>query len=157
MARDPNRSAAQAHVLYEVFLIERRHKVEAVAMHVGVSPATFYGWIENKATLPAWAIRPIFEATRDLDLWARLSGAKDLGFRVDPPAAAATPASPTILAAALGAGAEVGDVQRKVEELGRDGSYDASDKEQLEREIEEAEQKLNTLRATLGLGQAGRA
>jgi hypothetical protein len=151
MARDPRRSKPQADVLYQIFILEKRHKLEAVAARMGIGASTFYGWVENEATLPAWAIPMIWDATQDVDLFARLTGAAERHMRVEAPAGATQPATPSHAEAALAFGAEVGDVLRDVRELGRDGVYDASDKAQLAAQIAEAKAKLEELEGRFGI------
>jgi hypothetical protein len=150
MPRDPNRSQPLARALYQAFIIEKRHKVEAVAKDIGVSVSTLYAWLENENTFPAWAIEPLLRSTGDLELFGAITGATAYGLRLVP-SADAEPAAPSVAELALEAGAEAGDVLREVHGLGRDGTFDASDKARIGREIDEAEAKLGELRARLGI------
>jgi hypothetical protein len=150
MPRDPNRSQPLARTLYQAFIIEKRHKVESVAKDIGVSASTLYAWLENENTFPAWAIEPLLRSTGDLELFGTITGATSYGLRLVP-SSPAEPATPAATELALEAGAEVGDVLREVHDLGRDGSYDASDKARIGREIDEAEAKLGELRSRLGI------
>jgi hypothetical protein len=151
MPRDPNRSRPISQVLYRAFIIEKRHKVEAVAKDIGVSVSAFYSWLENEATLPSWAVEPLLRSTGDLEMFGAITGATAYGLRLVPAAPTAQPATPSVAEAALAAGAEAGDVLREVVELGRDGSYDATDKAKIATQIEEAEARLIDLRSRLGI------
>jgi hypothetical protein len=150
VARDPNRNKAQAEALYQALILERRHKLEAVALRMGIAASTLYGWAENEATLPAWAVPLIYDATGDVDLFRRLTGAAERNLRVETPVAAA-PVSPTSLRdLALEVGAESGDFQRAVSEGVRDGNLSAADLERCAVEFEQLIERASKAGAPLG-------
>jgi hypothetical protein len=151
VARDPNRNKAHAEALYQALILERRHKLEAVALRMGIAASTLYGWAENEATLPAWAVPLIYDATSDVDLYRRLTGAAERNIRIVPPSEDKNTSPSELRELALQVGAESGDVLRAVSESAMNGTVDAAERKRCAVELEQLLDRAAKLGAPLGL------
>lgn len=54
-----------ASVLYVVFIVEKKFRVDAIAPQLDVSPSTLYEYIRGSRVFPPDLIAPLFRATRE--------------------------------------------------------------------------------------------
>jgi DNA-binding transcriptional regulator YdaS (Cro superfamily) len=143
MTNPRNQSTARA-----VWALLRRQSSEKLARRLGVSQSLLWKWSEGKATVPAWAVPAVYEATTDLDWLRDALEADELELLImkAPPRA---PASGTSLEAALHVGIEAGHIQALVSRAEADGDVSRDELRELEVAIMEAEVRLERLRAVL--------
>lgn len=129
-----------AHRLYAA-LVMGPHNVEKVARRLGCQTRTIYNWAENVAILPAWALAPLYLATKDIKLFADLSGASDLGLVVSE-AGEVAPSPDAILLQGLGLGHLTGKLMGLLQQHLADGVY-------TEQEAREACEAIDTIASAL--------
>lgn len=109
-------------------------------------------WMQNEATIPLWLARLVYEETGDVELFASITGATELGLIVSeaPPSHDAD----SLVRAALRVGADAGAVQRLIDKaLSEDSpegtSLSEAEKAKISREVDRAQRVLQSLKLAL--------
>lgn len=131
MARNPELNSTVAHILYGHFILGNGD-IKAASKRAGISPSTLYEFCENRRDLPARLIEPLCQG--DVELFAKLTGARELGFTVSGLAPEDSEEDPRDVA--LSVGAQTGRLLDAVLRAETDGLITEAELELIETERE---------------------
>jgi hypothetical protein len=148
MARDPEKSAHVAHVLYAQ-TIAGDIDLKQIAARTGIHYRTIHSWAHNEASFPAWAIPVVCGVVDDMDKRSRffeaLSGARELGL-VMGQRQIPGPSPESVLLHALGLTGDVGRLAELVGRVWSDGRVTSQECAELEQLVDQVQRSAETLR-----------
>jgi len=138
-----------ANVLYNK-LLNGPHRVAAVSRRSGISPGKLYALCEGQRHILASDIPKLYRATRDVELFAQLSGADDVGLVVtEQPQPHQSNVILSGVQQAIESMAEAGRFVTMASQAVSDNAIDHQERDQLTTELDELMRQLMSLRQSL--------
>ncbi len=132
-------------LLYSKFLIEKKCPVDKIAQALGISPSTFYNYIEGVSYFPPDLIAPLYNATGDADYLTFITNETDKRLASREGAEGLK----SVLEEALDVAASQGDIIRKVQKALADGNISDREAKKILKSITEHYKELEDLRKAL--------
>ncbi len=150
--RDRDSAAHVAHLLYAA-LIAGEHHLPTVARRSGLSAELLYKLCRGERRLGVEQLPALYRGTQDVELYAQLIGATDLGLVVTEAQRARQAAPADTHVSALHLGAVAGKVQALAVDAEADGLVTDAERADIERQLDELERKAESLRQVLNARQ----